>query len=150
MYVPSKLLRRYNLSRFIFEVKLLSLAYADSASAVPQCQEPCATQQQRWTRQPLCKYWVNTGSCLRGDACNYQHVKPSQLPELRQGWVTARYILPVNLQQRRAVSHANMSPLDTADSTCMSANLTASCHIHNLHTSVMLAYEKLCSFHSGC
>ena len=58
-------------------------SHHDSAAAQPQ--------QHRLIRQPLCKYWVNTGRCLRGDMCDYQHVKPSQLPELRQGWVTARY-----------------------------------------------------------
>lgn len=41
--------------------------------------------------QLLCKYWVNAGKCLRGDACQYRHVQPAQLPELRKGWVAARY-----------------------------------------------------------
>ncbi|KAA6425158.1 MAG: hypothetical protein FRX49_04653 [Trebouxia sp. A1-2] len=40
--------------------------------------------------QLLCKYWVNAGKCLRGDACQYRHVQPAQLPELRKGWVAAR------------------------------------------------------------
>lgn len=35
-----------------------------------------------------------------------------------------------------------MLSLDNADSTCNTANLTASCHIHNLYTSVMVARER--------
>ena len=50
--------------------------------------------QLRPSPQILCKYWVNAGKCLRGDACHYRHVQPAQLPELRKGWVAARYIAP--------------------------------------------------------
>ena len=75
-------------------IQASSLHYAGSppADAVPAIQGLSAAhmQQRDLTRQPLCKYWVNTGRCLRGDTCQYQHVTPSQLPELRQGWVTAR------------------------------------------------------------
>ncbi len=48
--------------------------------------------QLRASPQILCKYWVNAGKCLRGDACQYRHVQPAQLPVLRKGWVAARYI----------------------------------------------------------
>lgn len=47
--------------------------------------------QPRESPRILCKYWVNAGKCLWGDACQYRHVQPAQLPELRQGWVAARY-----------------------------------------------------------
>ena len=47
--------------------------------------------QLRKSPRILCKYWVNAGKCLRGDACQYRHVQPAQLPELRKGWVAARY-----------------------------------------------------------
>lgn len=46
--------------------------------------------QPRESPRILCKYWVNAGKCLWGDACQYRHVQPAQLPELRQGWVAAR------------------------------------------------------------
>lgn len=62
------------------------------ANTIPALHDSAAVhmQQRDMNTQPLCKYWVNTGRCLWGDTCQYQHVNPSQLPELRQGWVTAR------------------------------------------------------------
>ncbi|DBA82612.1 TPA: hypothetical protein ACH3X1_006861 [Trebouxia sp. C0004] len=56
-------------------------------SAVPNAKH---CPQLRPSPQILCKYWVNAGKCLRGDACHYRHVQPAQLPELRKGWVAAR------------------------------------------------------------
>jgi hypothetical protein len=34
----------------------------------------------------VCKFWVNTGRCAKGDACPYAH-----LADCRKAWVTRRY-----------------------------------------------------------
>lgn len=60
-----------------------------SYTTVPPNTKHCP--ELRGSPRILCKYWVNAGKCLRGDACQYRHVQPAQLPELRKGWVAARY-----------------------------------------------------------
>ena len=62
-----------------------------SASQVLSAAEASVQQQNAVPQEPLCKYWVNAGNCLMGEACQFRHVLPSQLPELRKGWVVARY-----------------------------------------------------------
>ncbi|DBB09818.1 TPA: hypothetical protein ACH3X3_001437 [Trebouxia sp. C0006] len=59
-----------------------------SYTTVPPNTKHCP--ELRGSPRILCKYWVNAGKCLRGDACQYRHVQPAQLPELRKGWVAAR------------------------------------------------------------
>lgn len=87
--------------------------------------------------QALCKQWINGGRCIKGDACQYRHVQPSKLPELRKGWVASRWALALHLL------HPPPTPVCTVlDAEVVEGSSTASFpYVSYLHTVKALCAE---------
>ena len=39
-----------------------------------------------------CKFWLNTGTCLKGDTCPHMHAAPDSIPTQRSQWIAARCV----------------------------------------------------------
>ncbi|KAK9811704.1 hypothetical protein WJX72_008710 [[Myrmecia] bisecta] len=52
--------------------------------------EACSRAEDVVSSQRPCKFWLNTGVCLKGDMCKYAHSGPAGIPAVRQQWIDSR------------------------------------------------------------
>lgn len=63
------------------------------------------------SKKGMCKYWLNTNQCPRGDACQYRHGEANgeARGDLNNQWVKAR------LEKRRELGHHEDDPHDVTE-----------------------------------